>query len=124
MENHFLIFWNVIAPGILEDGPRYLNIKFILGARQGNFHTFDKLGILFSGETEPIIDWCKNNLPKAPLRIAYMMPISKTEREKIPEWHSFARRMIDEFGNIPKFLNEVGANIRSFGWTGICSSLL
>ena len=118
VENHFLIFWNVIAPGILEDGPRYLNIKFILGARQGNFHTFDKLGILFSGETEPIIDWCKNNLPKAPLRIAYMMPISKTEKEKIPEWHSFARRMIDEFGNIPKFLNEVGANIRSFGWTG------
>lgn len=118
VKKYFQIFWTEISSSIIGNGLTYFNVKHILGARQGNFRTVDKTGALFSGDTKLIIEWCKGKTPKGPLRIAYMMPISLTQENGKIEMHPFAKIMIDEFGNVNGFLDEVAANIGSFGWMG------
>jgi len=117
IERYFSIFWEEISPCILEDGNRYYNLQYVLGAHQGNFQTYAKKGALFSGDTDIIIEWCKRNSPLAPIKIASIMPISKIEGTS-PSWDPFALQMINEFGDIQGFLDGVESNVRSFGWTG------
>lgn len=45
------------------------------------------------------------------------MPVSDIENDKV-NWHKFSKRMIDEFGDIDGFLNELSVNIGSFGFSG------
>lgn len=118
VDEYFDDFWPIVSPAILEDGMPYWNIKHILGARQGNYATFDTEGALFRGSNnDTIINWCKIHKPEAPLRIAYMMPISEKENDKLC-WHPFAKEIIDNFGDINGILDEIGANMHSFGWSG------
>ncbi len=118
VEDYFEDFWEILSPAILEDGFPYWNIKYILGARQGNFDTFDSEGALFRGNyNDVILNWCKLHQPKAPLRIAYLMPISGSENNTLC-WHPFAKTIIDNFGDINGILEEIGANMHSFSWTG------
>ena len=118
IQKYFPIFWKEIAKGILEKGVAYFNIQHVLGSRQGNFKTFEKKGALFEGDNNLILEWCKQNKPIGPIKIAYLMPINvKGEDEKI-EWYPFTLMMIDEFGGDKNFLEAIENNMRSFGWTG------
>jgi len=118
IQKYFPIFWDNISKGILEKGVAFFNIQYVLGAHQGNFQTYEKKGALFEGDNNLIIEWCKQNKPIAPIKIAYIMPISKKDENKNTEWHPFALRMIDEFGEVKGFLEAIENNMRSFGWTG------
>lgn len=118
IQKYFPIFWKEISKGILEKGIAYLNIQAVLGARQGNFQTFENKGALFEGDYSLILDWCKLNKPIAPIKVAYLMPISLRADNKKIEWHPFALLMIDEFGEDKDFLRAIEDNMRSFGWTG------
>lgn len=53
------------------------------------------------------------NNPKGTYRIAYMMPLFGEQT-----WTEFSRSMIDTFGSDKKFLDEVAANLGSFGKVG------
>jgi hypothetical protein len=46
-----------------------------------------------------------------------MMPISEIENNTLC-WHPFAKSIIDNFGDIEGILEEISANMHSFGWTG------
>lgn len=110
--DYFEIFWNVISSGILNAA--YLNIKFTLGSHNGSW---GEKGLLFKGNNDLILDWCKKNRPKGALRIAYMMPIYENKEGK-SVWHPFAIKMIDEFGGDEGFLRELSANMGSFSSVG------
>ncbi|SFE64061.1 hypothetical protein SAMN05518672_108206 [Chitinophaga sp. CF118] len=113
VQNYFDIFWMEISDAFINEKSDYLNLKFLLGVQNGsNGHN----GILFSGELESfdtLIGWCRNNQPKGPKRIAYLMPTQIDIDGKL-EWHPFALRFIEEFGHIEKLLGEISANIDSY----------
>jgi len=106
---YFEVFWPEIHPILLENTRGYFRIKTLLGSYNGA-HGYD--GILFLGDLDKIFEWCRNT-PKGAYRIAYIMPLFKDDT-----WSPFAKRMIDEFGKDEKFLNEIAANLGSFGMVG------
>lgn len=109
-EQYFKIFWNVMSPKIAQSGIEFLNLKELIGAKNG---AFGSNGPFFEVNHEEIISWCKNTGSKAPLRIGYIMPVFQENG-----WHPFAKKMIDEFGKDEKFLNEVSANMGSYSMVG------
>jgi hypothetical protein len=117
VQNYFHEFWNAISNTLLSNAHGYLNLKYLLGTKNGwNGHS----GILFIGNPSTydiMVNWAKEKSPKGPKRLAYMMPISYTNNE-IETWHPFALKMIDEFGGLDGFMNELAANMGSFGMTG------
>jgi hypothetical protein len=109
-EQYFQIFWPTVSPIIVNSGIEFLNLKALIGAKNGSFASN---GTIFDSNYENIVNWCINTGGKAPLRIAYMMPIFSEKN-----WHPFALKMIDAFGNDEKFLNEIAANMGSYGMVG------
>ncbi|TDO22365.1 hypothetical protein [Pedobacter duraquae] len=107
---YFKIFWLRSSEGLLSDTISFLNLKTLLGVKNG---VFGYSGILFNGDQTEIIKWCIENNPKGAYRIAYMMPLFGEDT-----WTDFALSMIDEFGEDQKFLDEIASNLGSFGMVG------
>ena len=118
VQEHFNIFWSAISKAFISNSLDYLNLKFLLGNQNGDN---GNIGILFSGQLQnldTIFNWCKENSPIAPYKIAYLMPIT-TQKNGVETWHPFAKRMIDEFGALEHFMGELGANLGSFSFSDI-----
>lgn len=109
-KEYFAIFWKHLAPVLLTNTLQWYKLKILLGTHNGSN---GKLGDLFFGDLEEIFRWTKKNKPKGAYRIANMMPIYDGQ-----SWSSFARRMIDEFGDDEKFLDEIAANMGSYSMVG------
>lgn len=114
IKQYFDLFWNIISDSFISDSLAYFNLKHLLGSHNGNGAAS---GILFDGDFSVILNWCEKNQPKAPKRIAYMMPLINTSSDKIA-WHPIAVEMIDKFGELPGFLDEIAANLGSFSSIG------
>ena len=71
-------------------------------------------------EVMKIFDWCKNNKPLAPARLAELVP----NFEENGTWHPIVFRLINEFGNILDVLNNLDANMGTFSWVGSIVPLL
>ena len=76
-------------------------------------------GTLFENEkrNEIIFEWCKKNSEKGPRRIANIMPL-EIETNGTVTWHPLARKIIDEFGNQQEVLDELSANMGTYGTIG------
>lgn len=129
--HYFECIWLELSKGILSDDVTYFNLMHIIGARidfNDNFEESmrnnleEKNGLLFKNKNDLIIEWCHNNKPIAPIRIARYIPIfSNNKRDS---WHPFALKFIDEFGNDEKVLIEISANMGTYSWTGSVVPLL
>lgn len=117
VSNHFEIIWPDLANRLMQNDYIFnLHITSMIGGRNGNWG-YD--GVLFKNKDnyEIIYEWCEGNNDGQRV-IAKMMPISsKNEDEKII-WHWFTDRFLQMFGDDESVLNELGANMGSFGWTG------
>lgn len=71
-------------------------------------------------EVMKIFDWCKNNKPLVPARLAELVPIF----EENGTWHPIAFKLINEFRNIQVVLNNLDANMGTFSWVGSIVLLL
>lgn len=71
-------------------------------------------------EVMRIFDWCKNNDPLVPARLAELVPIF----EENGTWHPTAFRLINEFEDIQDVLNNLDANMVTFSWVGSIVPLL
>jgi len=112
ISTEFDMFWSIIGPAILNNAT-YFTFKYFLGSNNGEYgHS----GLLAYADADKLVKWCKENIPVAPKRIAYMMPV--TVPGDRTAWHPLATKMINEFGDLPGFMNEVGSNIHSFGSVG------
>lgn len=114
IKENFAIFWKHVSPALI--GEEFFYLKEILGTRNGN--DLSSEGILFSGDQKVILEWCKANSPTGPKRIGYMMPVFLRQKSGELTWHPFAKTMIDTFGDLEGFLEEVGANLGTFGFVG------
>lgn len=114
VKKYFQIFWKHVSPALI--GSEFLYLKGLLGTRNGN--SLASEGILFGGDNSVILEWCKENSPKGPKRIGYIMPVFTKRASGEVTWHPFAKAMIDTFGELDGFLNEVAANLGTFGSVG------
>ncbi len=124
IENYFDTVWPILNKALLSVGDHYLlynHLKYSIGSHIGGMG--DKVGILFRGNHEKIFAWCQENVPLAPLRIVNMAPIFNDDMGQIT-WYSFTKRLIDEFGNIDGFLEELSANLGTWSWSGSVVPLL
>lgn len=121
-EKYFPILWQ----GISE---MYLNIdKYALAAFHfksllGSKHDFQGQsdGILFKGDPknfDTIFEWCKNHRGNELYWISELLPLFNEERSSDNEWHPYAMKFLNEFGDDRDFLSAISANLGTFGWTG------
>jgi hypothetical protein len=112
IETDFKTFWSIVGEGILNPNT-YLDLKWLLGTNNG---VYGNPGLLHFADYEYIVEWCAGNEAIAAKRIAYMMPTTSIDNKA--EWHPLALKMIDKFGDIDGFMNELSANVHSFGSVG------
>jgi len=112
ISSDFDMFWNIMGPAIL-DNSTYLTLKFFLGSNNGEYGS---PGLLTYADPDKLVKWAKKNEPVGPKRLAYMMPV--TIQEDATSWHPLAIKMIDAFGDMPGLLEELSANVHSFGSVG------
>lgn len=112
IKTNFSIFWKLAGPAIL-DSETYYSLKSFLGSSNGYM---SHVGLLEFANYDMLINWCKNEGPRSYQRIAYMMPLTISGNPT--EWHPLALLMFDSFGDHQDFLDEVEANMGSFGSAG------
>ncbi|RKO72130.1 hypothetical protein D7322_08550 [Sphingobacterium puteale] len=108
----FDLFLSVIGTALLDD-EIYISLKYLLGSKNGEY---GEVGVLDHANVDKLIGWARDNSPKAAKRLAYMMPV--TVFGDATKWHHLALKMIDEFGELDGFMNELAANIGSYGSVG------
>ncbi|MCS4174582.1 hypothetical protein [Salinibacter ruber] len=89
-------------------------------------------GSLFrSIDNDFLVEWCEDNAPEAPALLGQAVPIFAKESESTsdkrsgvedeprdPEWHPFALRLLDEFGDLDEVRSSISSNIFSFSSMG------
>lgn len=115
LAQYFATIWPIIGSGLIDNSLTYLNLKRILGSKNGSY---GYQGILFENENiyPSLLIWAKEHPEIAPKRLAYMMPLG-IKNDEI-KWHPFSLSIINEFGDQEKVLNELSANMGSFSFTG------
>lgn len=116
VEKYFVETWEVFGSGLLGDFITFFKLKDLLGSKRG---WLGANGIIFdSGDrTKVILEWCAKYPTIAPKRIANMMPLEMKIGEQI-EWHPFAKEIINTYGDLDGLLEEISANMGTFGMTG------
>ena len=115
--NYFEETWSILGEGII--GNNYvllLNIRSAIGAKNG---WMGGNGILFenSERNQLLFEWCKLHPNIAPKRVANMMPLEARIGNRLT-WHPFSRQIIDTFGNQEAVLDELSANMGTYGSIG------
>ncbi|WP_343624468.1 hypothetical protein [Flavobacterium lindanitolerans] len=124
-EQYFSVSWPVISEILNQDYLTMMHAKSLWGTKNGNN---SKEGILFKNPNnyDQIYQWAETN-ERGRLAIANMMPFTsalhmmdaeqgnKTSKNDI---HPFAKGFIDRFGDQPKVMEELSANLGSFGTIG------
>lgn len=116
---HFHAIWNDLSIALLSNDENYFqfySLKHILGSRIGGFGR--NVGILFDGNIDAIFQWCENNQPLAPSRLAELTPIFDNNNTDYTKWHPVANRLIDEYGNIRDVLSNISSNMGTYSWVG------
>jgi hypothetical protein len=125
VQYHFDSIWDILSKALLgnnEDFIKYWELKHIFGSHIGGVGRDS--GILFDGNIEMIFEWCNENKPEAPRRLAGLVPIYNNDNRDYTKWNPIAKRLIDEFGNNQEMLNELDCNMGSFSWVGSVIPLL
>ncbi|MDZ7725716.1 MAG: hypothetical protein U5R06_23540 [candidate division KSB1 bacterium] len=116
LDDYYESVWEIIGAGLIGDYLTYFNLKNMLGTLNGNWghqgHLFEN-----TSRNEKILYWVREHNDIAPRRIANMMPIESGNNKTI-EWHPFTKSIIDEFSNMDGVLEELSANMGTFGITG------
>lgn len=63
-----------------------------------------------------LIQWCKENTPIAPQRLASMIPVYQSEG--LEHFSSIMMKLLDLFGDDEEVLSNLSCNMGSFAWTG------
>jgi len=145
LQKHFTAVWPELGTALLGEQEEYIKfygLKHILGSGIGRASR--SVGVLLTGDMESIFAWCRANQPLAPARLAELVPIfadqqysgpsyshpakPETEAEaqqlRLTAWHPAAKRLLDEFGELPEVLSGLSVNLGNYSWTGSLVPLL
>lgn len=127
---YFEVTWSKFSAQLLSGGIESLAMMDVVA--QNPFGSFDSssTGVLFEEvSADTLIGWANVNSPRAPLILARVAPIfSQSEinssaggeepRQEVVEWHPITSALINNFYGVEGFLEEIGANLFSFGSAG------
>lgn len=116
---HFNAIWPDLSNALLSSEETYIRfygLKHILGSRIGGVGR--SVGVLFDGNIDSIFNWCADNKPLAPSRLAELTPIFDNNNTDYAKWHPIALRLIDEYGDIEEVLSNLSSNMGTYSWTG------
>lgn len=116
---HFNSIWPNLSDALLSKEEKYVTfygLKHILGSYIGGVGK--SVGVLFEGDIDSIFNWCSNNKPLAPTRLAELTPIFDNDNTDYGKWHPVALRLIDEYGDIKEVLINLSSNMGTYSWTG------
>ena len=120
--NYFDIFWSNVSDLLTSHGERGMalyNLKDLLGSK----HDFlqNTVGILFKGgdaHFETILEWAKNQPVNNLHWLANMLPIYNVHPNGADDWHPYARKFIDLFGDQREILSGIHAKLNTYSWSG------
>lgn len=121
-EKYFPILWEAISKmylNIEEYGLAAFHFKQLLGSQHD--YNYQSEGLLFGGDSkkfEIIFEWCKINRERELYWIAELLPIFDTVRSEQSNWHPYALKFIDEFGEDEHFLSAISAKLGTYSWVG------
>jgi hypothetical protein len=116
---HFNSIWPDLSDALLSSEEKYIRfygLKHILGSRIGGVGR--SVGVLFDGDIDSIFNWCSDNKPLAPSRLAELTPIFDNKNTDYAKWHPVAHKLIDEYGDINEVLSHLNSNMGTYSWTG------
>lgn len=116
---HFNSIWNDLSGALLSNEELYIKfygLKHILGSHIGGVGR--SVGVLFDGDIDSIFNWCANNKPLAPMRLAELTPIFDNNNTEYTKWHPVALRLIDGYGDINEVRDHLSSNMGTYSWTG------
>lgn len=116
---HFNSIWADLSEALLSSEEkliRFFGLKHILGSHIGGVGR--SVGVLFDGDIDSIFNWCADNKPLAPSRLAELTPIFDNNNTDYAKWHPVAIRLIDEYGDIKEVLNHLSSNMGTYSWSG------
>lgn len=128
---YFKDIWFFVGDEMLKNSLLYWRLMHLLGSKIEFTESFtkdiqemmkEKNGILFKGNLEILLEWCKQNSPKGARLVARMLPIYDPHNKE--KWHPFTLRFIEEFGKDKKVLTEISAAMGTYSWTGSIVDLL
>ena len=117
VDQYFTSVWEIFGNAIIGDGLTFFHLKNLIGVRNGNMSP--RQSVLFKNHAyyDEILDFCRKYPTIAPKRIANMMPLNVTGEEDV-QWNPFSLNLINEFGDNQQVLDELSANMGSFGSSG------
>ncbi|MBO3273155.1 hypothetical protein [Hymenobacter defluvii] len=145
LQKHFTAVWPELGAALLgqqEEYIKFYGLKHILGSGIGR--TSRSVGVLMAGDMKAIFAWCRANQPLAPARLAELVPVfadqeysgpsyshpaepeieTEAKQPRLKDWHPAARRLLDEFGELPGVLSGLSINLGNYSWTGSLVPLL
>jgi hypothetical protein len=114
LKNYFAECWPIVGKALIEKRPRFL-LDHILGMGAQKDEG-PQNALLDALPRDGLVQWCHDNSPEGPAAITYIVPVFLTVKE--PAWHPLAKRLIDEFGQVPEVLDNLSANMFSFASGG------
>ena len=127
-EHYFEIFWKHISDLLKSPGDRGMalyHLKDILGSRHDFLAT--TTGILFKGGEDHfgiILDWARAQNAEDLSLLASMLPLYNVHPNNADDWHPYAQRFIDLFGDKREVLSGIHSKLHTFSWSGSIVPLL
>ena len=120
MSRHFNKVWPGLSNALLSQKEQYIKFYGLKHILESGISTVKRpVGVLFDGNIDVIFKWCAENPPLAPGRLAELVPIfAAPEKDKTATWHPYAKRLIDEFGQLHEVRDALNANMNTFSWSG------
>ena len=116
-EKYFDMTWTYFGKALISDYTTFFHLKNLIGTKNGYFGNVE--GLMFNSPEHyaVILEWCSQNPDKAPQRIANIIPLGISENY-YAVWHPFSKKFIDEFGDDKVVLDQLTANMGTFGTVG------
>ena len=115
LKRYFGTVWPALRKALISrNASRRFHLRHFLGtgSDEGKGEA-----LLFGHHDEDLLAWCEVGGPEAIRTIAEMMPLVGGTREE-PQWHKFALKMIDRYGDTEALQEGVFSNFGTMVYSG------
>ena len=109
------VTWNIFSDALLSDDNRFYRVTSLF--RPDNSVKYYSEGVLSELSEDFLIQWCNENIEKAPVVLAELVPLFIKDDET-HSFHPIAKSLIYIFGDRPDVQSAIDSNMWSFSSVG------
>jgi len=109
------VAWHIFSDALLADDNRSYRVTFLF--RPDNSAKYYSEGVLSELSEDFLIQWCNENIEKAPVILAKLVPLFIKDDETY-SFHPIAKSLIYTFGDRPDVQSAIDSNMWSFSSVG------